>query len=95
MVVFGDNLSLALPSNHYYTYSNPVLVYCWIICHCICHDQELKWAYPVRSERQSHALQLASWLAEAEVVLFRLWDYEVELDLFPQQEMGECEGMQR
>lgn len=55
----------------------------------------MKWAYPVRSERQSHAFQLASWLAEAEVVLFRLGDYEVELDLIPQQEMGECEGMQR
>lgn len=41
--------------------------------------------HPVRSERQPHALQLASGLAEAEVLLFRLWDDEVELDLFPKQ----------
>lgn len=49
--------------------------------------------HPIRGERQPHALQLASWLVEAEVVLLRLWDDEVELDLFPKQQMGECEGM--
>lgn len=61
----------------------------------ICLHQEMKRTYPVRGERQPHALQLASCLAEAEVVLFGLGDYEVELDLFPQQQMGECEGVQR
>lgn len=50
--------------------------------------------YPIRGERQAHALQLTPRLAEAEVVLFRLRDYEVELDLFPEQQVGEREGMQ-
>lgn len=59
-------------------------------------DFHIQWkkTYPVRCERQPHALQLASWLAEAEVVLFRLWYDEVQLDVFPKQQVGECEGMQ-
>ncbi|TNN72348.1 hypothetical protein EYF80_017387 [Liparis tanakae] len=46
------------------------------------------WTHPIRAERQPHALQLATWLAEAEVVLLRLWDDEVELDLFPKQQIS-------
>lgn len=51
--------------------------------------------HPVRRQRQPQALQLASWLAEAEVVLFRFGDDEVELNIFSEQQVSEGEGVQR
>lgn len=50
--------------------------------------------YPVRGEGQSHALKLASRLAEGEVMLFGFGNDEIELDLVPKQQVSEGEGMQ-
>lgn len=52
-------------------------------------------SYPLRGERQPHALQLTRRVVEGERMLFGLGDDEVELDLFSQQQVREREGVQR
>lgn len=69
---YGGHVTLADTLNHFI----------WsAMVNSVSHFCQKENSHLAREERKSHALELASLLVEDEVVLFILWDDEMELHL--------------
>lgn len=76
---------------------HPLGLHCGALWSDLCHifiTKRTAWSHLVREDRKSHALELASLLAEDKVVLFVLRDDKVELHLLTKHGRAKWEGME-